>query len=52
MYRYLSVHIYHCKNTWVTLTTFLGGPSCISVAKECYQIGLNFIEKLIISYIS
>ena len=29
----------HCKNTWVTLTTFLGCPSCISVTKECCQVG-------------
>ena len=29
----------HCKNTWVTLTTFLGCLSCINVIKECYQIG-------------
>ena len=27
---------FHCKNTWVTLTTFLG---CISATKECYQVG-------------
>ena len=30
---------YHCKNTWVTLTTFFGYLSCISVTKKCYQIG-------------
>ena len=29
----------HCKNTWVTSTTFLSCPSCINVTKECYQIG-------------
>ena len=33
---------YHCKNTWVTSTTFLGCLSCIRVTKECYQIG--FLE--------
>ena len=27
----------HCKNTWVTLITFLGCLSCISVTKECDQ---------------
>ena len=30
-----------CKNTWVTLTTFLGCLNCINVTKECYQIGLS-----------
>ena len=33
--KYFTVQIY-CRNTWVTLTTFLG---CISVTKECYQVG-------------
>ena len=33
---------YHACTTSVTSTTFLG---CISVAKECYQIG--FLEKFI-----
>ena len=32
----------HCKNTWVTSTTFLGCHSCIIETKECYQIG--FLE--------
>ena len=27
----------HCKNTWVTLTIFLGCLSCINVTKECDQ---------------
>ena len=27
------IYIYHCKNTWVILTTFLG---CLSVTKESY----------------
>ena len=31
----------HCKNTWVTSTTFLGCLSCTSVLKECYQIGFR-----------
>ena len=48
-----SIRVYvHCKNTWVTLTTFLGCPSCISVTKECYQIGFlnwKFTEELFIS---
>ena len=38
----------HCKNTWVTSTTLLG---CLSVTKECYQIGfleLEFIEELLL----
>ena len=26
----------HCKNTWVTLTIFLGCLNCISVTKKCY----------------
>ena len=38
---------YHCKNTWVALTTFLGCLSCISVTKQCYQIWFywNFISE-------
>ena len=46
---------HHCKkNTWVTLTTFLGCLSCISVTKERYQIDFleKFIEELLFSYIS
>ena len=27
--------------TWVTLTTFLDCPSCISVTKECYIPGIS-----------
>ena len=30
----------HCKTTWITLTTFLGYLSCISVTKNRYQIGI------------
>ena len=30
---YHHILFVHCKNTWVTLTTFVGCPS------ECYQIG-------------
>ena len=37
------------KNTWVTSTTVLGSLSCISMTKECYQIGfLDFIEELLL----
>ena len=38
---HVAAHV-HCKNTWVTLTTFLGCPSCICMTKECYQIGYWF----------
>ena len=34
---HVAAHV-HC-NTLVTLTTFLGCPSCICMTKECYQIG-------------
>ena len=37
----------HCKNTWVTLTTFLGCLSCINVTKECYQIGKASLVTLV-----
>ena len=44
----------HCKNTWVTSTTILGCPSCISVTKECYQIGFleSSLRSFFFSYIS
>ena len=50
----IAIHIQYLyrKNTWVTLTTFLGCLSCISVTKECYQIDFlnwKFIEELFIS---
>ena len=32
----------HCKNTWVTLTIFLGCLSFINVTKKCYLVG--FLE--------
>ena len=32
-----GLHVVHCKNTWVTFTTFLGCLSFSSVTKECYQ---------------
>ena len=47
----LALSLYHCKNTWVILTTFLGCHSCISVTKEWYQIGFlnwKFIEELLL----
>ena len=44
----------HCKNTWVTSTTFSGCLSCIRVTKECYQIGFleGSLMSFFISYIS
>ena len=43
----------HCKNSWVTLTTFLGCLSCISVTKKCYQGFLECpLRNLFFSYIS
>ena len=38
----------HCKNTWVTLTTFLGCLSCINVTKERYQIGKASLVTLVL----
>ena len=45
---HLDMKLYHSKNTWVTLTTFLGCLSCISVTKKCYQIG--FLESSLRSF--
>ena len=39
--------LYHCKNTWITLTTFLGYFSCINVVKEYYQIGKASLVTLV-----
>ena len=52
--KFPTIRYYVSKNTWVTLTTFLGCRSCISVTKECYQIGFlnwKFIEELFFSSI-
>ena len=38
------VNMHHCKNTWVTLTTLLSCPNCISVTKECYQTGFLVVH--------
>ena len=40
IYIYITV-----KNTSVTLTTFLGCLSCISVTKNCYQIGFLNVHR-------
>jgi len=47
--------IYHCKNTWVTLTTFLGCLGYISVTKKkCYQISFleSSLKRFFFSYIT
>ena len=46
--KYLAKATTWCKNTWVTLTTFLGRLDCISGTKNCYQIG--FLENSLKSF--
>ena len=33
--QHFKIAAQHYENTWITLTTFLGCLSCISVTKEC-----------------
>ena len=46
----LNSAVLHYKNTWATSTTFFGCLSCISVTKECCQIG--FLEISLKSFFS
>ena len=45
----LRLKVHHCKKHLDYFNHILGCPSCISVTKECYQIG--FLESSLRSFL-